>query len=271
MNKTLKNILYGIGIASTVALTSCGTSKQLGQLDYKLVDEITTNNFSRPYNQMNKIMELTDSLGTKSQDNENNNIITYQIKANGLVEYEVQNAKGKVEKEPKVEEHSLEAVQLNAKDTIDNTYTAQIVQSNTAASASKTKDKKGETNGKYFILSGTNIYNDGYVEMYKIKMNGDKLSTKEEDWAFQVTNVKTSESSGFLPYNTLKDETKSVVEKRINYINAIYFPNNTPATKGIELIIGEGVVPVKNATPAYNSSSKTNTKTNSNSTPEWMK
>jgi predicted small lipoprotein YifL len=241
MKKTLKNLLY-VGIISTLA--SCGTVKNL---NFEQVDKFTSDTYAQPYAQVSDMRELALTQGKGDLDNQGDSTYLYQILAKGVVDFKPADKKGnETDKVKKVKGINMQ--QRVPVDTLDIVF-----------SFKETKQIKSKTDKKsapaYVTISGTNLYNEDYIEMYKIPIGDDnKLSTNPNEWLVKTSSIKSNTESGFIPYTKLNDELQASVEKRINYIHAIAFPNRSPA-ESVKLLTGKEV---KNT---YTKPANTNTET----------
>ena len=235
-----------MAVVGSVAMTSCGTSKQLikGELNYELPSAQTRAILYSPYEIMSKMMELTDSLGEDQISNQGDSIKIIRGIAKGITPYLTYSNKGK-ETDPLKNTNFLNPINKKAQKKIDVMLTATI---------NKVKNKEGESQ-KYFLFTASGMDEDKYKELYKIKIEGDSLSAKPIDWIVKTENVNKIDLSGYKTTDNLPENKKTEVANSVLYWGAVVLPVENPATKGFKLIISKDIKPIETSTPAYKSNS----------------
>ncbi len=243
---SLKEIaFYGtLGIATAAGLSSCSSSKHLGNIHYEQVNQFTSDIHSQPYAEISKLYELvqdTVNVSKHMKDNDRNDVFMYQVLAKNVYEYSPVKKGEVTEKAPKQKKHTLQATPFQKTDSMDIVATIKKV----------TTPAEGKKEAKtYFLLEGTNFHKEDYSEVLKVNVGKDgKISTNPSDWKVGTFNIGKDYSSGLKSLDKLSDAEKNAVENRINFFFDVFNPYSSPATGGVDVLIGKGSNYQENSKP----------------------
>lgn len=211
-----KKLLYIPALALTMAATNGCKAPQ--ELYFKQVNQFTSDSYSQTYTQVSNLKKLVSQEGKLGKDNEENPMKQYQLLAENIKEFAPVDDQGDITDKLKNKKSELEFSPRRAVDSMDIIYTLKEVSTKI----------DGEVEN-YMLITGTNLYDQDYVEIYKIALDGNKPSTDPKDWLIQTNDIKSEQSTPFVSFKELDEDYQDAVINRIDYINDIFFPYSSPA------------------------------------------